>query len=465
MPGRSGFNSVLILAAIACGTDAGAADLITGKAPRDAVYRCSISGFIALPSSDICLKIGGHARLITAALDKHWLGTNSYFVRNIAVDGYRGASSGIIPTVNFGFQNQTLQMTAQGRINFDTRKATDHGVIRGFVEGQFRDNESRSGGAFSLRHAFVQFGNWTVGKTWSTFLNRDARIRRASPYKFVGDNSESIRLNQIRYTRRFAAGISLAVAVEDQDYNAPSAAVVGIGPFAPLAKPGVTSTSVVNGRNDLPNLVGALKWEDEGIGSAQISGVVRQNSFAEVQTIGGATAPSAYDSALGYGAQFSLALKAPTGKGDKVTFMAMYLGGASSYQQDLYGTGTEVVWGRCGATNCILDTVTKASISSSFTHYWTPTVSTTIAAGYAQTNYGALGTATTGQFGAPGILRVNSFEALFNIEWEPVQHTLFLLDLHYGHIDYNGFDLNVVDVGIQDSQGAWAAVLQITRRF
>ena len=99
------------------------------------------------------------------------------------------------------------------------------------------------------------------------------------------------------------------------------------------------------------------------------------------------------------------------------------------------------------------------------TMFFVPTVSTSIAAGFARTDYGAFGTATTGQLGAPGVLTVDSFEGLFNIQWEPVPRTSFLLDIHYGHIDYNGFDVNTVDPGIQDSQGAWAAVLEITRRF
>ncbi len=40
-----------------------------------------------------------------------------------------------------------------------------------------------------------------------------------------------------------------------------------------------------------------------------------------------------------------------------------------------------------------------------------------------------------------------------------------MLDVHYGHIDYNDFDLDPSIAGIQDAQGAWAGTLELTQRF
>jgi Porin subfamily len=466
MSSRSILTGCAICAVLVSSAPARAADMILNAGlPREPVYRCDIAGFIELPSTDICFKIGGHARLVTSGVDTNWTGDNEFVVRNIAVNGYIGGSAGVLPSVGYAFQAEPLQYYGQGRVNFDARTATEYGTVRAFFEGEAEDNDSRTGGDLGLRHAFVQFGNWIFGKTWSTFLDRDARVRRADPYKFVADNSQSIRINQIRYTQAFGNGFSLALAIEDQEYNSPTSAIVGIGPFAPIVDPASTAISVVNDQSNIPNLVGALKWKKDNVGSVQVSGVLHQNKFAELQTIGGVSVPSFVDDELGYGILFGLELKVPTGESDKFTLIAMYLDGASNYQQDLYGTNTEVVWGGCGVANCILDTVTKASISSSFTHYWTPTISTQIAAGYAETDFGALGTATAGLSGAPGVLDVDSFEGLFNIQWEPVRDLKFLFDVHYGYIDYNGFDVDPVEPGIQDSQGAWAAVLQITKSF
>ncbi|MEJ8573868.1 porin [Microbaculum marinum] len=443
-----------------------AADMAFGSTAGGApVHRCDLDGFIELPSTDICFKIGGHARLVSGAIDKNWTGDDNYYIYNIAVDGYRAGSSGTLPNLIAGFQTQTFQTYGQGRVNFDARTRTEYGTVRAFVEAQADDDESRTGGGLDLRHAFVQFGNWTFGKTWSTFVDRDARIRRADPYKVVGDPSGSMRRSQVRFTQDFGGGISLALAAEDQEYNSPDAAIVGLGPYAPIAIPAATALSVVNDSSGMPDFVAALKWEREGVGSAQISGAVHQNKFAEQQTIGGVPVQSFSDDQFGFAALFGLALNVPTGAKDKFTFIAMYADGASNYQQDLFGTNTDVVWGRCGAVNCIVDNVTKASVNSSYTHYWTKTVSTTIGAGYGKTGYGATGTATAGVLGAPGVLNVSSFEGVANIQWEPVTNTTLLLDVHYGHVDYNGFDVNPVQPGIQDSQGAWTAILQFTREF
>lgn len=452
--------------ALTCVAPGHAADMAYGSGADSApVYRCEITGFIELPSTDICLKIGGHARLVTSALGDNWAGTDGYYVRNIAIDGATVPSSGVLPTIRAIPQTDATQRYAQGRIHLDARTTTGYGTVRAFVEVGAVDNETRTGGSVNLRHAFVQFGNWTFGKTWSTFIDRDARVRTADPYKVVGDNGRSMRRSQIRYTQELGSGVSLAVAVEDQDYNSPPSAIVGIGPLAPLIDPAATDFSVVNDRNDVPDFVAALKWEYENIGSVQLSGALHQNKYAETQTIGGLTVQSFNDDDVGFALLFGLALNLPKHKYDTFTFLAVYTDGASQYLQDVYGSSTEIAWGRCGLANCILDQVTKKSVVSSLTHYWSDHISISFGAGYAETNYGALGTATAGLFGAPGVLDVATVEGFANIQWEAAGKTKFLFDVHYGHIDYRGFDLNPYVAGIQDSQGAWAATLQVTRQF
>lgn len=434
----------------------------TGPPP---VHRCETTGFIELPGTDVCLRIGGYVRLDLTALDENWLGTNGYTVAGIAVGGYTVAQSGTVPTVSFGYQDEPLQMYGEARIHLDARTSTGLGTLRAYVEGEAQDNEMRTGGSIGLRQAYVQFGNWLFGKAYSTFLHQESGPNYSDPYTVVGDNSTAMRRNQIRYTQPLAGGLSLALALEDQNYDEPPAAIVGVGPNVPISNPAATALSVATDGGDMPDVVAALRWDDHEIGSAQIAGALHRNRYAEMQTIGGVSVPSFSDGDLGFALMFGLALDLPTGAGDTFTFLTNYTDGASQYLQDMYGSGTTIVWGRCGLANCILDRLRIWSAVSSVTHYWTPTVATTVGAGYSQTDYGAVGTALSGSGAVPGVLDVATYELFANIEWTPARQTEFMLDIHYGHIDYRGFDLDPARPGIQDSQGAWAATFEVTRRF
>lgn len=466
---RQGF-ACRVLAAVVFGglapaLPATAADLAESyKQGRIPVYRCDIGGFVELPGTDICLKIGGFARFDISALDNNWVGTNLYEVRNIAVDGYTVPPSGVVPVPTTSVQDDLLQMYGQGRMNVDARMATDYGTVRAFVEGQATDNETNTGNALDLRHAFVQLGGWLFGKTWSTFINPAFGRIYSDPYFVVGDNSQSIRRSQVRYTRELTGGFSVALAIEDQNYNTPPAAIVGLGLLVPIVNPAATALSVVNDRNDMPDLVAALKWENERIGVVQLSGALHQDSYVETQTIGGATVNSFADDDIGFAVSLGAALKVPPDGDDAFAFIATYTDGASQYLPNLYGSSTEIVWGRCGIENCILDNVKKWAVFSTFTHTWSETLSTIIGGGYGQSDYGAAGTAL-GPTGVPDALNVTSIDGFATLVWKPVRHTIFKFDVHYAHIDYEGFDINPVAAGIQDAQGAWAGTFEITKNF
>jgi hypothetical protein len=456
--------SLLFLLAAMAAYPAHAADMRVGAAhDRVALSRC-YDGFV-VPGSDTCMRIGGYARLDISTVGKDWLGTDGYNVDSIAVNGYSVAPDGFVPTIGYGFRGDTVEMYSEARIHLTTLTQTEYGAVRAYIEGEALDDDTRTGGALGLRHAFVQFGNWTFGKTWSTLLHQASGPRYSDPYVVVGDNSTAIRRSQIRYTQPFGNGVSLSLALEDQGYGSPSAAIVGVGPNAPVLDPGATALAVTTDSNAVPDLVAALNWTQKDVGSAQIAGALHQNRYVELQTFGGTPTPTANDSDTGFALLAGLALDLPTGEGDKVTFLANYTDGASQYLQDFYGSTTTVAWGRCGTASCILDQVRKWSAVSSMTHYWTPEISIAFGAGYSETNYGARGTAQAGLAAVPGVLNVASIEAFANLLWEPVPRMTFMVDVHYGHIDYRGFDLDPAIAGIQDAQGAWAATLEITRHY
>jgi hypothetical protein len=461
---------------LAAATGAQAADMMMDvKAPREPVYRCDITGFIELPGTDICFKVGGYARLVVTAAQDEWSYGNGFFRPDFIIPDAPGQQiSPYAPALVGTGQFDQLQMYGQGRVNFDARTSTEYGTVRGFIEMQAGDNDRRTGGSFDLRHAFVQFGNWTFGKTWSTFLHLDSSASTTDPFVIIGDNF--MRRNQIRYTQSFGNGFSLSVAVEDQEYNAPTAitAVPGSIWFTP---PG--GNAVINDRSAMPDIVANIRVDGDW-GNAQLSGALHNNEFREVGPGGVAPAPligNQTDSELGWAALFGLVLNTPSiGEGDFFAFKAIYTDGAHQYFQDSWSGGTNVVWGLCNVFvpalgGCIIDTVSTWSILASFTHNWTPTFNTTLGGGYGNVDMPL----TQLNFFAPGFAsdqEVDTWNVYLDFAWTPVPRTTFQFDIVYGNIDLNGsgtfantFIPYFANPFANDNDGAFAAAFQVTRSF
>jgi porin-like protein len=451
---------------LAATTGAQAADMMMDvKAPREPVYRCDITGFIELPGTDICFKVGGFARLVVVGGEDQWYGDAFYRPDFIVPDGHTLVDR--------------FQMYGQGRVNFDARTSTEYGTVRAFIELQADDNDTRTGGAANLRHAFVQFGNWTFGKTWSTFLHLDSSASTTDPYIIIGDNF--MRRNQIRYTQSFGNGFSLSVAIEDQNYTAPTADYAAGALTTPPAP-----NFVVNDRQEAPDVVANIRVDGDW-GNAQLSGALHNNRFREVSPTG-APAPLAgnqTDSEIGWAALFGLVLNTPSvGEGDYFAFKAIYTDGAHQYFQDsLGGAGprgagvTNVIWGLCNVTapaqgGCIVDTVTTWSLLASFTHNWTPTFNSTLGGGYGNVSAGDVIT----NLNVPGTFASESSNDFWNVyldfAWTPVPRTTFAVDLVYGNADYGlpqaGGCIGPVALcgsAVDSSDGAFSAAFQVTRSF
>ncbi|MFN0263811.1 porin [Tepidamorphus sp. 3E244] len=239
---------------------------------REPVYRCDARGFIELPGTDVCFKVGGFARLVVWGVNDDYVDVNEGNIEENVGDD------------RFG-------MYAQGRLNFDARRSTDHGTVRAFVEVQASDNNGNTGGPLQLRHAFAQMGNWVFGKTWSTYLH-GASDPNGTDISFA---AHSIRINQIRYTQSVGNGLSVAIAIEDQAYE-------NDGRTRRLSGGVPTPVTFVNygnggsGENNVPNFVANINYA-VGSWDAQLSGVLHQNEYAD---------PAGTDE-LGYGIMFSIA--------------------------------------------------------------------------------------------------------------------------------------------------------------
>jgi Porin subfamily len=446
---KSFFGSVAALCLTSIGAQA--ADMIMDmKAPREPVYRCDIVGFIELPGTDICFRIGGYAALEVYAFEDQWPPSV-------------GAAFGIIPDGHT--LEDTFGMYAFTHVNFDARTQTEYGTVRAFIEGELTDNDTRTGGQFGLRHAFVQFGNWTFGKTWSTFLHLDSSPIYSDVVTVTGDNY--MRRSQIRYTQTFGEGWSVSVAIEDQNYDYPYA-LRATGAWAPVA-----ANAVVNDRNEAPDLVANIRADGDW-GNAQLAGALHRNEYREVNASG--LPVNASDSDVGWALLGGAMINTPfSGEYDYFTIKGIYTNGATQYNQDNFLYSGNVVWGNCafpgGASDCIMDDVTTWSVLASHTHFWTYEVYTTIGAGYQNveaplTSFNPFVASLASDF------EMDTYEIFGNISWKPVPRTTFMLDLHYGHVDFNGagtsggvFNPFIVDPAANDSQGAFLLALDIRRTF
>ncbi len=451
---------------LAATTGAQAADMMMDvKAPREPVYRCDITGFIELPGTDICFKVGGFARLVVVAGEDNWFGDEFYRPDFIVPGGHTLVDR--------------VQMYGQGRVNFDARTSTEYGTVRAFVELQATDNDTRTGGSADLRHAFVQFGNWTFGKTWSTFLHLDSSATTTDPYVIIGDNF--MRRNMIRYTQSFGNGFSLSVAVEDQEYTTPTAVIAGGALTTP--PPG---NFVVNDRNEMPDVVANIRVDGDW-GNAQLSGAITNNEFREVGPAG-APAPlvgNQTDSEIGWAALFGLVINTPSvGEGDFFSFKAIYTDGAHQYFQDSLGgagaTGAgvaNVVWGLCNAVvpavgGCIVDTVTTWSVLANFTHNWSPTFATTLGGGYGNVTGPEVLTNVTVPTTFASDSSNDFWQVYLDFAWTPVPRTTFNFDITYANADYERNQSGgcvgpvvVCGTALDDSDGALSAAFQVTRSF
>lgn len=456
--------------AVAAATGAQAADpILDVKAPREPVYRCDITGFIELPGTDICFKVGGFARAVI------YHSTENY-------DDDGRIPYGVYPDPGFDPFDEidSIEWYSVGRLNFDARTVTEYGTVRGFIEIQASSNNVNTGGSMDLRHAYVQFGNWTFGRTNSTFTHGASDPEGSDPFTIIGTNT--MRRDQIRYTQAFGGGVTVSVALEDQAFNNPGALYAN-GIYAPA---GFRTT---DDKAYLPDVVANVNVSGNW-GEVQLSGALHQNRVASYYSFPplAASNTAAYaDDDFGWAALFGLVLNTPmTGADDFFTLKAIYTDGASQYAGGnnalrsgfLTGTGAfgggfngfnnaNTIWGDCdgGAifSESICDTVKTWSVVGSFHHDWTPTVGSWIGAGYQNTQAdNVYFDATQADFARD--FDVDAWEVFAGVSWTPVSRTTFLVDVHYGAIDVDNVIFPATP-GVDRDEEALAIGAQVTRSF
>jgi hypothetical protein len=98
---------------------------------------------------------------------------------------------------------------SQSRLNFDLHEATNVGILRAFIEGDFAEEND----TFRLRHAFGQWNRVLAGKTWSAFVDTDASPEEVD---FEGLNGRvNVRQAQVRIMPRYGANYQFQFSMED----------------------------------------------------------------------------------------------------------------------------------------------------------------------------------------------------------------------------------------------------------
>lgn len=218
---------------------------------EDSVQVADFPGAWNLPGTAFYLKFGGYFK-IDAIYDFNGSGSrNQLLMSQIAVDGSPESSAG-------PFFNMHLRET---RFNFDLRRTTPKGrAFKFFLEFDFFD-ESLGAGQPRLRHAFVKYGNLTVGQTWSNLS--DLRV-----FPFIidfafGDALFGGRSVQVKWEQDIAKHFNYGVSVEMPGMN-------GIAdPFQlggePMSLLPIFSGRLTNNRENGMIMVGAqfeqLRWD------------------------------------------------------------------------------------------------------------------------------------------------------------------------------------------------------------
>ncbi|MDR2980099.1 MAG: hypothetical protein LBV02_06650, partial [Bacteroidales bacterium] len=145
---------------------------------------------------------------------------------------------------------------ANSRINFKVVGKAKKQTIVGFIETDFRG----TGNALRLRHAYISYFGFTVGQTWSTFMDLEAGPPTIDQ---EGPNTQiATRQPMIRYSGNFTPKFSFSVALEMNtplifDYSS-----FGIQTEYP----------------HLPDIPAILKFKDK-FGHVQLAGIVRAMNY------------------------------------------------------------------------------------------------------------------------------------------------------------------------------------------
>lgn len=163
---------------------------------------------IRMPGNDTSLHIYGTAE-IHAINDMNATAPAGDYFANPALQPLRGSAA----ASNTG---NTYFAAQNSRLGFETSTPTAVGALHTVVEADFYDGGS-SNGLLRLRHAYGEYNGWTVGQTWSTFVDGD---NAPETVDFNGPPGwPGYRDVQVRYTYAVPDLATFKVAIENAKSN------------------------------------------------------------------------------------------------------------------------------------------------------------------------------------------------------------------------------------------------------
>ena len=168
-------------------------------APADVLRAGDFPGSIRIPGSNMSGKVGGFVRLGMVDSIDPIVSDDRFIVGSIPVE-----------EDDPGQQGTTIS-TKRSRVNLDMRMDSSVGQFRAFIEGDFAGDGGTEN--YRLRHAYGQYRNYLIGKTWTTFADMDAQPEDVD---FEGLSSTvQHRQPQIRWVKLMKNQKTLRVAFEN----------------------------------------------------------------------------------------------------------------------------------------------------------------------------------------------------------------------------------------------------------
>ena len=277
-----------------------AADLPLKAKAVEYVRICSLygAGFYYMPGTDTCLKLGGYLRADTIVNSGNDYGFST------------GAPDGAMNRLRNNFTSR-----ARMDFTFDTRTATEYGVVRTYADmvftwtggeyvgagglatalAPFGTNGGATaynsltgtigGASVGLYHAFIQFAGFTFGRTTSIFDAPWQSYPAGGPDTLPGGSNHVTGVNQVAYTAQFGNGISTSIALQDPtlydttnvwNLSFPGGAAPVIGPGGAVNVLTGYGAPSIAGALVAPDVVGQFKIE-QAWGMFQLSAVAHNN--------------------------------------------------------------------------------------------------------------------------------------------------------------------------------------------
>lgn len=149
-------------------------------------------------------------------------GTTFKFYGNVRLDAsYQAEGSAAdrlynninkVPLKGVGENSDRLKSTlAATRLGLDVQTKVNDQTVNGKVEVDFLGGATFD--TLRIRHAYVNYGKWLLGQTWSNFAVPDYMPETIDALGYVGGAVK--RTPQVRYTHTFNPSTALVIAAED----------------------------------------------------------------------------------------------------------------------------------------------------------------------------------------------------------------------------------------------------------